>query len=144
MARYIVPLHTPSLEGTGQLAWQDQAACTQHDPRIWDETSTQGKAISICGGCPVLDECRDWALGPGYDLTYSHTILAGLTPADRQRQVGLASGELRLCMHCQKPLPRTFHKTRKLHSACRNQRKWALESGRARPGEASPLGPDRA
>ena len=41
------------------------------------------QAIAICAGCPVLEECRRWALtwpGPCDGL-----VAGGLTPADRRR-----------------------------------------------------------
>ena len=54
---------------TGPLAWTADAACTgQTDlffapagERPEARVTRENRARSICAGCPVLLECRDWA-----------------------------------------------------------------------------------
>lgn len=45
--------------------WRKQAACEGYPTDWWfeDPTSEEGKrAIEICEGCPVKDECHEWAM----------------------------------------------------------------------------------
>lgn len=47
--------------------WQASAACIGYDPELWYpedwDTSSKLKAKKICSGCPVRQECREFALG---------------------------------------------------------------------------------
>lgn len=61
--------------------------CAQTDPVLFfpDETDTPKltaeTARAVCGGCPVLDDCR------AYSLSYAvHGIWAGLNERQRQRE----------------------------------------------------------
>jgi WhiB family transcriptional regulator, redox-sensing transcriptional regulator len=64
-------------------AWHAQGACRGHDLALFfpsrGEDSRPAKAI--CGKCPVLEECRSWALDQGPHL---EGIFGGLS--NRQRR----------------------------------------------------------
>lgn len=70
---------------TGRGDWDRRAACFsgEHDPELWwpvGHTDPAVEARQVCGGCPVLGDCRDaflarpgdrdgiWAGLRGYDL----------------------------------------------------------------------------
>ena len=76
-------------------AWHADAACSGHDPKLWDVNEGLGPrtpqqrederfAKAICKGCPVAIQCLEDALR--YE-TGSHqvraTIRGGLTPKQR-------------------------------------------------------------
>lgn len=46
--------------------WQSRAACAAHDPELWfaprDDHAAHSLAVSVCGGCPVREDCLDAAL----------------------------------------------------------------------------------
>lgn len=73
--------------------WEEQAACQDTPIELWfgierdpgikksfrtQEQSAQAKAI--CASCPVLDECRSWAL----ESRIPFGIVGGLTERERQ------------------------------------------------------------
>lgn len=74
-------------------AWRDQAACKGRtdlfyppafgqveEPR--ERTHRIAACRTICDGCPVLDECQEWAMqdpNEGIDM-----VLAGLTYEERR------------------------------------------------------------
>jgi WhiB family transcriptional regulator, redox-sensing transcriptional regulator len=82
--------------GWGQVAdWESRAACRDTDIRIWfgsdvsvergerrpyrtKEQTTEAKRI--CAGCPVLSECRAWAL----ESRIPFGILGGMSERERQ------------------------------------------------------------
>ena len=85
---------TDRLEGLPDLA---EAACRHHDPDLWfpePGAATVATAKLICSGCPIVDDCRMWAVGHPREAT--HGIWGGLTEAQRdrvrkaQRRVGTA------------------------------------------------------
>lgn len=63
--------------------WAAYAACRTVDPDVFfpateDDTAS---ALRICRGCPVIEECRDWAL----DMRIRYGVWGGLTERDRRR-----------------------------------------------------------
>jgi WhiB family transcriptional regulator, redox-sensing transcriptional regulator len=77
--------------------WEEQAACQNTDIRLWfgeekplgdkgplrtREQTQQAKAI--CARCPVLDECRQWAMESG--IPYG--IVAAMSEAERRKLLG--------------------------------------------------------
>ena len=40
----------------------DRAACVGHDPETFQSDTEIGRALQICGTCPILDDCRRWAI----------------------------------------------------------------------------------
>jgi len=68
--------------------WRSAAACLLADPDLFFPISAAGpaerqvmRAKTICGGCPVREECLKFALS--HELSYG--IWGGTTPEDRQR-----------------------------------------------------------
>jgi WhiB family redox-sensing transcriptional regulator len=65
-------------------AWHDGAACRGRGIDSW--FPVQGRrpddARAVCGRCPVLEECRRWALDQGPEL---QGVWGGLTEADRRQ-----------------------------------------------------------
>lgn len=49
--------------------WRDDAACLAYDPETWFPVGSTGKAVQlqigkaiwICGGCPVIGDCAEFA-----------------------------------------------------------------------------------
>ena len=65
--------------------WAAYAACRSTDPDIFfpSPESETGEAIRICRGCPVMYECRDWAL----DMRVRYGVWGGLTERERRRML---------------------------------------------------------
>lgn len=115
----LVSPNTPRLAGRHALEWQDQGLCRTYDPLYWDDDQNENShAATICGSCPVLEQCRDWALNDGYRDTVHATILAGMTPAAR-RQTRKAMGmPMRPCKLCGNELPEGSGLLARYHKAC--------------------------
>lgn len=68
------------------MTWQDHAACSSEDPDLWfpigaDHAVSQTKrAKRVCYRCPVMPECRTYA------LTHHerHGVWGGLTERERE------------------------------------------------------------
>jgi len=67
--------------------WVERGSCRSHDPEIFFPVSTTGigridteQAVAICRGCPVRQECLQWALRAGE----AHGIWGGTTPEQRR------------------------------------------------------------
>jgi WhiB family redox-sensing transcriptional regulator len=85
--------------GWGQIAdWESQGACRDTDISIWfgsDVSVEPGvrrpyrsrqqtlQAKAICAGCPVLAECREWALRTRFPFG----VVAALTERERQQAI---------------------------------------------------------
>lgn len=43
--------------------WRDRGSCLDADPEMWfaDPKETKAAAIAVCVGCPVRQQCFDWA-----------------------------------------------------------------------------------
>lgn len=70
------------------LDWQDSAACIGLGHLFYPTGSDwlphharESAAKAVCDDCPVLTECRDWAL----TLADSWAILGGLRPDERKK-----------------------------------------------------------
>lgn len=76
--------------------WREDAACREAEPRMfeydpdeypdktWDEwTQDISTALTICGACSVLQECKKSAMLGGYDR--SVTVRGGLRPLNYTR-----------------------------------------------------------
>jgi WhiB family transcriptional regulator, redox-sensing transcriptional regulator len=70
------------------MDWREFAACVGEDPELFYPVGEDGPALlqiaeakAVCARCPVLAECRDFALGTGDDFG----VLGGLTPAERRK-----------------------------------------------------------
>lgn len=67
--------------------WRERAACRGEEPDLFFPTGTAGPAIwqvsrakAVCGTCPVVQECLDYALRTGQD----HGIWGGMTEDERR------------------------------------------------------------
>jgi len=72
--------------------WTADAACRDADPAIFfvDHGGSAAEARTICAGCPVADDCLDYALA----ANERHGIWAGTTEKQRRtmsRQKGTAA-----------------------------------------------------
>lgn len=67
---------------TEELDWQMRARCRAGDPNIWFSKTDAGvrAAKKQCAGCPVLVECRMWALRKHEDFG----VWGGLSESDRR------------------------------------------------------------
>lgn len=67
--------------------WRELAACVDSDPEQWfpDGIVVSPTVLRICAACPVIDDCRTWALqveaGAGRSIRFG--IYGGLTPKQR-------------------------------------------------------------
>ncbi|MEV3859142.1 WhiB family transcriptional regulator [Streptomyces sp. NPDC050095] len=55
-----------------EMSWLDSAACAGEDPELFFPISTAGRSLEstraakqVCRGCPVTDECLEWAMSTG-------------------------------------------------------------------------------
>ena len=66
-------------------AWIPQAICVGTDPDAFTAdviTPTMARVLkSICNECPVINECRDYAMSNDF----VHGVWGGTTPQDRRR-----------------------------------------------------------
>jgi WhiB family redox-sensing transcriptional regulator len=63
--------------------WQEDARCAQSDPEAWfpEKGGSDAAAKKICKGCPVKDECLDWAL----THDEQHGVWGGLSGPERKQ-----------------------------------------------------------
>lgn len=75
----------------GSLFIREEALCAQSDPDLWFEERTilAREAISICSQCPVMEECRQFAI----DNDVDYGIWGGMTTAQRRREIRIAKRE---------------------------------------------------
>lgn len=69
------------------MNWHERAACRSEDPELFFPVSDDGSSLlqierarRICHRCPVLRECRGWALRNGE----RDGVWGGLTPRQRR------------------------------------------------------------
>ena len=63
--------------------WAAYAACRTEDPDLFfpDSDGSTDQAVRICRGCPVLSECRDWALS----TRVKYGVWGAMTERERRR-----------------------------------------------------------
>jgi WhiB family transcriptional regulator, redox-sensing transcriptional regulator len=146
-----------TLSGWGMFnEWKNQAACQDTDIRLWfgDEHAPKVKKASrskeqtaqakeICAACPVLQECREWALR----VRLPFGIVAGMTEVERlralverdqakQRPVTRALGqqrtrELRTCVVCDAQFYVQRKDQRTCSTGCSYSWRWRSRASRA-------------
>lgn len=84
--RFAVPLQDPALPAPRdeKWEWQIDGACRDEDSNLFFDTDTalvEVQAKRICSACPVLEQCRQYAVDAGEP----HGIWGGLTPPERER-----------------------------------------------------------
>jgi WhiB family redox-sensing transcriptional regulator len=69
--------------GVDDRPWAINGACRQFDPDLFfpGPDGSAADAVKICRACPVLDECREWAL----DARVAFGIWGGMTERERRR-----------------------------------------------------------
>lgn len=74
-------------DGVDELAWMARAACRYEDPELFFPVSAKSagaaqaaEARDVCLACPVIEQCRDYALRTRQDAG----IWGGLTEEQRQ------------------------------------------------------------
>ncbi len=77
----------PSVGSLPHPAWMDDAACREFDPEMFfpekGEAAAAADAVQVCGGCPVQDQCLQFALTlPG---TQDYGVWGGTTARQRDR-----------------------------------------------------------
>jgi len=72
---------TPAATG-----WMNQQRCAEVDPDLWFEPESKRAAIRICHTCPVIAECRAWAL--------ADPTLEGIADGLTQKQRATLRGDL--------------------------------------------------
>jgi WhiB family redox-sensing transcriptional regulator len=68
----------------------DGAKCIGHDSELWfhdaetnrDAKKWTAKAKHICGGCDLLELCRDWAI----EQRIPHGVYGGMSAKERERR----------------------------------------------------------
>ena len=71
-----------SVLGYARQDWQRDALCREYPDVTWFPSKGQGAgpALTVCGNCLVLDECRRWAMA---DPTLDHGVLGGMSAPAR-------------------------------------------------------------
>ncbi|MEV1070163.1 WhiB family transcriptional regulator [Streptomyces sp. NPDC050263] len=69
------------------MYWRERAACLRVDPDLFFPVGHTGPALdqieeakAVCGRCPVLEQCRDWAVEVGQ----VEGIWGGTTESERR------------------------------------------------------------
>lgn len=67
--------------------WQHSAACRDEDPELFFPVGSSGPAIlkieeakSVCRRCPVMEQCRQWAMDTGQEAG----VWGGLSEDERR------------------------------------------------------------
>ncbi|WP_459251083.1 WhiB family transcriptional regulator [Streptomyces youssoufiensis] len=76
-----MPQHAPDTLARA-ADWRDQAACRETDPELFfsDVPGTVGRAVAVCDGCPVIQQCGTWALAQHI----KEGVWGGLTADERR------------------------------------------------------------
>lgn len=82
------PTPTPTellLVDLEERPWAAYASCRDADPEMFfpREPGDATAAIRVCNGCPVRDECLDWAL----EMRISYGVWGGTTERERRRML---------------------------------------------------------
>jgi WhiB family redox-sensing transcriptional regulator len=71
--------------GVDERPWAALASCRRYDPDIFFPGSEESSAaaLRVCRACPVMDDCREWAL----DARVRYGVWGGLTERERRRML---------------------------------------------------------
>ena len=79
----------PIMTETERHDWRDRSACLDEDPELFFPIGNTGPALAqieeakaVCAGCPVLTECRQWALDNPKLADYG--VFGGLSEDERR------------------------------------------------------------
>ncbi|WP_405719790.1 WhiB family transcriptional regulator [Streptomyces sp. NBC_01537] len=69
------------------MDWRQNAVCSEEDPELFFPVGNTGPALlrieeakAVCRRCPVMQECRQWALETGQDAG----VWGGLSEDERR------------------------------------------------------------
>ena len=69
------------------MDWRERSACLDEDPELFFPVGNSGPAVlrieeakTVCRRCPVMEQCRQWALETGQD----HGVWGGLSEEERR------------------------------------------------------------
>jgi WhiB family redox-sensing transcriptional regulator len=69
------------------MDWRHRAICRNEDPDLFFPIGTTGPALlqieqakAVCHRCPVMDQCRQWAMESGQDIG----VWGGLSEDERR------------------------------------------------------------
>jgi WhiB family redox-sensing transcriptional regulator len=69
------------------MDWRKRAVCRNVDPELFFPVGTKGPALlqiaeakQVCAGCPVMSECREWAL----ESRQEYGVFGGLDEDERR------------------------------------------------------------
>ncbi|MEU8473715.1 WhiB family transcriptional regulator [Streptomyces hygroscopicus] len=68
----------PYTANQNSTTWQARAECLDEDPDLFFTSTASAK--TVCRRCPVLDQCREWAL----DRRIEFGVWGGLSEAERR------------------------------------------------------------
>lgn len=75
------------------IDWQDRAACRDENPELFFPTGDTGPALlqieqakAVCNRCPVMGQCRQWALETRQDSGVWGGLSEGERRATQRRQ----------------------------------------------------------
>ena len=93
------------------MSWRDAAACRGVDPEVFfpERGESVAKAKKVCAGCPVRDECLEYA----EETLQKFGVWGGLSERQRRRR---RRGRVVLCGRCEAPV--AFAPGRKWCEAC--------------------------
>lgn len=86
-------------------AWVADATCSQTDPEAYfpDKGTNATLALRLCRGCPVRQQCLDYALAFERDGGVAFGIYGGMTAGARTKLLRTSE---RLCRTCSTAIPR--------------------------------------
>ncbi|PWK90306.1 transcription factor WhiB [Lentzea atacamensis] len=70
-------------------AWRVDAACAGEDTELFFTNDTTDQALSLCAGCPVIEQCRTdhtaWETRTRSRRFYAAGVVAGTTGSERNQ-----------------------------------------------------------
>lgn len=101
------------------MTWRDDAACREIGTELFfvegdgpGSLLLRRQAKAFCGSCPVILECREWALSQDLTTIREGGILGGMSPRElvreKTRREGTPArprpGATRVCVSCGEPM----------------------------------------
>ncbi|MFC7794583.1 WhiB family transcriptional regulator [Streptomyces cinereoruber] len=81
---------TSAADTPRDVRWEELASCSTVDPELFfpDNTRESAEAVEVCMGCPVRQQCLEWAMERGEN---HFGVIGGLTAKER-RALGRGKG----------------------------------------------------
>lgn len=79
------------------IDWESGSCFADVDPNfdIWFERHP-GEAIRVCGTCPIIADCRTYAIDHGQ----SYGVWGGMSEAELRREIKAAEDKPQICTEC--------------------------------------------